>query len=228
MFLTPCLLIAFDWKDPQRASESSIMPNSVDFEITNEPSSEVIKETEAEGSKKVSNDDERVEVLRCGMEFSNEKELMAYYKRYAKQAGFGVKTFRTKRDVHGNATYVTIGCARAGKYMPSHSNVSRLRPTTKTGCNAKVNAKLANGVWVLTTIENTHNHSTVSPKKSRFFRSHKCLDEYSQRMLDLNDRASIRMNKNFGALVQDAGGLRILIFKKKIVAILLIKPDTYG
>ncbi|XP_035548472.1 protein FAR1-RELATED SEQUENCE 4-like [Juglans regia] len=179
-------------------------------------SSDVNKVAEAEETNEISDDDERIEDPKPGMEFATDKELLAYYKRYAKQQGFGVITQRTKRDASGKPKYVTIGCARGGKYHPSHSNILKPRPTIKTDCKAKLNTHLdKKGVWVLTTPENTHNHSTLSPQKSRFFRSHKCLDEYSKRMLDLNDRASIRMNKNFGALVVDAGGFENLEFQEK-------------
>ncbi|KAF5445781.1 hypothetical protein F2P56_034805 [Juglans regia] len=190
------------------AEESSRVQN-----MSNENSSDVCKEGEAEGTNEVSNDG--VEEPKPGMEFATDKELMAYYKRYAKQQGFGIITQRTKREADGSAKYLTIGCARGGKYHPSHNNISRPRPTTKTDCKARINAHLVKGVWVMTTVEIAHNHSTVSPQKSRFFRSHKCLDEYSQRMLDLNDRAGIRMNKNFGALVVDAGGFENLDFQEK-------------
>ncbi|XP_042980095.1 protein FAR1-RELATED SEQUENCE 5-like [Carya illinoinensis] len=149
------------------------------------------------------------------MEFATDHELMAYYKRYAKQQGFGVITQRTKREADGRVRYLTIGCARGGKYQPSHSNISRPRPTIKTDCKARINAHLVKGTWELTSVELAHNHDTVSPQKSRFFRSHKNLDEYSQRMLDLNDRAGIRINKNFGALVVEAGGFKNLDFQKK-------------
>ncbi|KAF5445047.1 hypothetical protein F2P56_034130 [Juglans regia] len=182
-------------KTPQLASESSIVQLSLG----------------AESEKNF-----EVEDPKPGMEFATDKELLAYYKRYAKQQGFGVITQRTKRNASGKSKYVTIGYARGGKYHLSHSNISKPRPTIKTNCKAKLNAHLdKKGVWVLTTTENTHNHGTVSPQKSRFFRSHKCLDEYSKRMLDLNDRAGIRMNKNFGALVVDAGGFENLEFQEK-------------
>ncbi|KAF5451308.1 hypothetical protein F2P56_026424 [Juglans regia] len=131
------------------------------------------------------------------------------------QQGFGVITQRTKREANGRVKYLTIGCARGGKYHPSHSNISRPRPTIKTDCKVRINAHLVDGTWVVTTVEIAHNHSTISPQKSRFFRSHKNLDEYSQRMLDLNDRAGIRMNKNFGALVVEAGGFENLQFQEK-------------
>ncbi|XP_035547360.1 protein FAR1-RELATED SEQUENCE 4-like [Juglans regia] len=205
-------------KTPQ-ASESSIVPLPLGAETEKnfgETSSDINKEAEAEGTNEVSDDDERVEEPKPGMEFATDKELLAYYKRYAKQQGFSVITQRTKRDASGKPKYVTIGCARGGKYHPSHSNISKPRPTIKTDCKAKLNAHLdKKGVWVLTTAENTHNHGTVSPQKSRFFRSHKCLDEYSKRMLDLNDKACIRMNKKFGALVVDAGGFENLEFQEK-------------
>ncbi|KAG6721750.1 hypothetical protein I3842_03G127200 [Carya illinoinensis] len=110
------------------------------------------------------------------MKFGSDKEVLFYYKRYAKQEGFRVIIRRTKRDIDGNAKYVTIACARGGRYYPCHSNLSKPRPTTKTDCKAKVNARLVNGEWVVTSVELVHNHSIVSPKKARFFRSHKNFD----------------------------------------------------
>ncbi|KAF5468439.1 hypothetical protein F2P56_012589 [Juglans regia] len=180
-----------------------------------ETSSDINIEPDAEEMNEVSDDDNRVEPPKSGMQFSSDKEVLDYYKRYAKQEGFGVIIKRTKRDLDGDPKYVTIGCTRGGRYYPSHNNLSKPRPTTKTDCKAKINARFVNGVWVLTSVDLVHNHSTVSPQKSRFFRSHKCLDEYSQRMLDLNDRAGIRMNKNFQALVTDAGGFENLAFQEK-------------
>ncbi|KAF5463022.1 hypothetical protein F2P56_018977 [Juglans regia] len=189
--------------------------NSVPHQNLEETSSNINIEPDAEGVNEVSDDDNRVEPPNAGMHFATDKEILDYYKRYAKQEGFGVIIRRTKRDLDGSVKYVTIGCARGGKYYPSHSNLSKPRPTTKTDCKAKINARFVNGVWVLTSIDLVHNHSTVSPQKSRFFRSHKHLDEYSQRMLDLNDRAGIWMNKNFQALVTDVGGFENLAFQEK-------------
>ncbi|XP_042979976.1 protein FAR1-RELATED SEQUENCE 4-like [Carya illinoinensis] len=169
-----------------------------------------------EGTTVVPDDEVTVEAPRSGMEFKSVKELLAYYKKYAKQEGFGVRTQRTKRDDDGRPVYVTIGCARGEKYQPKHNNISKPRPTTKTDCKAKVSATLKqNEKWLLTSIENTHNHITVSPKKTRLLRSHKVLDEYSQRILKLNDRAGIRMNKNYYSLVVDARGFENLEFQEK-------------
>ncbi|XP_042940562.1 protein FAR1-RELATED SEQUENCE 5-like [Carya illinoinensis] len=169
-----------------------------------------------EGTTNVQEDEVRVDAPRSGMEFASVKDLTAYYKHYAKQQGFGVRIQRTRRDDDGRPVYVTVGCARGGKYEPKNSDMSKPRPTTRTDCKARVNATLSKtDKWVFTTVENIHNHVTVNPKKTRLLRSHKVLDEYSQRVLDLNDRAGIRMNKNFLSLVVDAGGYENLQFQEK-------------
>ncbi|XP_042974559.1 protein FAR1-RELATED SEQUENCE 5-like [Carya illinoinensis] len=192
---------------------SPLSSNPEEFSRETEPDINI--SPDAEGINDLSDDDEKVDPPIAGMKFPSDNEVLLYYKRYAKQEGFGVIIKRTKRDLDGNAKYVTIGCARGGRYYPSYSNLAKPRGTTKTDCKAKVNAWVVNGEWVLTSVELLHNHSTVSPKKSRFFRSHRVLDEYSQRMLDLNDRAGIRMNKNFQALVTEAGGFENLEFQEK-------------
>ncbi|XP_041003397.1 protein FAR1-RELATED SEQUENCE 5-like [Juglans microcarpa x Juglans regia] len=208
---------------PSTNTEDSIRPKQMDSPLSstgedmgsfeNTPSS---AETKADDIIQENSDNDRIEEEpKPGMKFVTDHELMAYYMRYVKQQGFGVITQRMKREANGRVKYLTIGCAQGGKYHPSHSNISRPRPTIKTDCKARINAHLVEGSWVVTTVEIAHNHSTVSPQKSRFFRSHKCLDEYSQRMLDLNDRAGIRMNKNFGALMVDAGGFENLQFQEK-------------
>ncbi|XP_042979968.1 protein FAR1-RELATED SEQUENCE 5-like [Carya illinoinensis] len=208
----------------QEMPPASTTPNSVESEFEENVGSchdadEMFFDIneDLEGSTIVSNDEVQVEPPRSGMEFDSEKELIAYYKQYAKQEGFGVRTQRTKRDDDGRPVYLTIGCARGGKYYPKPStNILKPRATTKTGCKVKVNATLnCHEKWVLTTVENSHNHITLSPKKSRLLRSHKHLDEYSQRILDLNDRAGIRMHKNFYSLVVDTGGYENLAFQEK-------------
>ncbi|KAG2672850.1 hypothetical protein I3760_13G060700 [Carya illinoinensis] len=118
---------------------------------------------------------------------------------------------------------VRVEAPRSGMEFPSTKEVktyykqyAKPRPTTKTDCKARVNATLnKNEKWVFTTVVNAHNHIIVRPKKTRLLRSHKCLDEYSQRILELNDRASIRMIKNYYSLVVDAGGFDNLQFQEK-------------
>ncbi|KAG2682034.1 hypothetical protein I3760_11G171800 [Carya illinoinensis] len=138
---------------------------------------DIDEEEDLESTTVVSDDEVRVEAPRSGMEFDSAKEVMTYYKQYAKQEGFGVRSFRTRRDDEERPVYVTFGCSRGGKYQPKGNNISRPWPTTKTDCKARVNVTLnKNEKWVFTTVVNAHNDITVSPKKTRLLRSHKCLD----------------------------------------------------
>ncbi|XP_041004751.1 uncharacterized protein LOC121249936 isoform X2 [Juglans microcarpa x Juglans regia] len=66
-----------------------------------ETSSDINIEPDAEGMNEVSDDDNRVEPPKSGMHFATDKEVLDYYKRYAKQEGFCVIIRRTKRDLDG-------------------------------------------------------------------------------------------------------------------------------
>ncbi|KAF5467623.1 hypothetical protein F2P56_011856 [Juglans regia] len=135
-----------------------------------------------------------------GMRFESENELMNYYKHYGKRYGFPVMTQRSKREKDGTVKYVTMGCARGGKAQNRASNVSKPRPTSKTDYKARMNVMLKDGKLCVTSVCNTHNH-VLSPKKSRFFRCNREVNESVRRVLDTNDEAGIRINKSFHALV---------------------------
>ncbi|KAF5477038.1 hypothetical protein F2P56_003717 [Juglans regia] len=160
------------------------------------------------------NDDDGVMDPRPGMSFKTEEELLDFYKQYGKQAGFGVMTQRSKREEDGSVRYLTLGCARGGKARNHTTNVAKPRPTTKTDCKAKINAILLDGVLRITTVENAHNHG-LSPKKARFFRCNRQIDESVKRQLDINDKAGISMAKSFNSLVVKAGGFDKLPFVEK-------------
>jgi hypothetical protein len=66
----------------------------------------------------------------------------------------------------------------------------------------------------LSKVELTHNHS-LSPGKARFFRSNKKINDAAKRKLKLNDRAGIRLCKNFNSLVVESGGFENLSFRER-------------
>ncbi|XP_042969137.1 protein FAR-RED IMPAIRED RESPONSE 1-like [Carya illinoinensis] len=155
-----------------------------------------------------------VDEPKSGMTFKDEATLSAYYKRYAKQEGFGVRIQRTKRVSNGAMKYITLGCSRGGKHTSSSSNVSKPGPTTKIECKAKINARLNNGEWCLTSLELNHNHG-LNPLVPRYFRCHRNIDSLAKWKLELNDKAEIRMNKNYYSFIVEAGGFDNLQFTEK-------------
>jgi hypothetical protein len=58
-------------------------------------------------------DDEKVEEPKESMTFSSIEEVCSYYRRYAKQAGFGI-AHRSSRKKKGIKSYVVLICTHGG------------------------------------------------------------------------------------------------------------------
>ncbi|XP_062171073.1 protein FAR1-RELATED SEQUENCE 5-like [Alnus glutinosa] len=160
-------------------------------------------------------DDEKVEEPKESMTFSSLDEVCSYYRKYAKQAGFGIAQ-RSSRKKKGRKGYAMLICTRGGAERPKTSDCSKPIPiSNKTGCGARICANLCDdGTWFLSKVELMHNHS-LSPGKARFFRSNKKISDVAKRRLELNDRAGIRFCKNFNSLVVESGGFENLSFGER-------------
>ncbi|GKE01208.1 protein FAR1-related sequence 6, partial [Tanacetum coccineum] len=128
------------------------------------------------------------------------------------QVGFGVR--RTSVRTEGDKKYYSLACSKRGVHVPK-SGCTRTRLSSKTGCMAKVNVIVnLNGKCTISGVSLEHNH-VLSPKKSRFHQSHRKLDSYSKRRLELNDNVGISLNKNFHSLVVEANGYENLPFGER-------------
>jgi hypothetical protein len=105
--------------------------------------------------------------------------------------GFGVIYKGIKKKLGGSVKYLTFACARYGKTKTNTSNIGKPNPTKETGCKAKINARLVDGAWFLTTAEVDHNHA-LSPSKARSFRCNRKLAPIEKRKYELNDIAEVR------------------------------------
>ncbi|XP_059456885.1 protein FAR-RED IMPAIRED RESPONSE 1-like isoform X1 [Corylus avellana] len=158
--------------------------------------------------------DQNVKEPKNGMRFSSEQELFLYYERYAQRAGFGVIRKGSKNKPCGSVKYLTLACAHYGKTKAKASNIGKSNPTKKTGCKAKINARLVDGAWFLTTVEVDHNHA-LSPGKARSFRYNRKLACIGKRKLEQNDSAEEGMRRNPNSLVAKVEGYENLPFVEK-------------
>jgi hypothetical protein len=151
-------------------------------------------------------DDGKVEEPKASMTFSSIEEVCSYYRRYAKQAGFGI-THRSSRKKKSIKSYIVLICTRGGPERPRTSDFVKPTPATNiTRYGARICVNLCDdGMWFLSKVELTHNHS-LSPGKVRFFRSNKKINDVAKRRLGLNEIAGIRLSKNFNSLVVESGG----------------------
>jgi hypothetical protein len=70
------------------------------------------------------------------------------------------------------------------------------------------------GTRFLSKVVLEHNYQ-LSPRKARFFRSNKIINDAVKRRLKLNDRVEIRTNKNFNSLVVEMGGFESVSFEER-------------
>jgi hypothetical protein len=159
--------------------------------------------------------DDKVEEPQNSMSFSSHEEVISYYNKYAKQVGFGVLRRMIKKTPNGHPNYMILTCLRDGSGTRK-SNASKVTPTiNRTGCKARICARLwDDGTWYLSKVVLEHNHP-VSPRKARFLRCFKNINDTAKKRLDLNDRTRICLNKNFNSLVVEMGGFENVPFGEK-------------
>ncbi|KAH9653775.1 protein FAR1-RELATED SEQUENCE [Citrus sinensis] len=68
--------------------------------------------------------------------------MFEYYKTYGLQEGFPVMRRSCRKGDDGSLRYVTFTCGRNGKSKAKATNVLRLQPNQKIGCNAKIGGRL--------------------------------------------------------------------------------------
>jgi hypothetical protein len=173
-------------------------------------------------------EDDKVEEPHKLMTFSSHEEVISYYKKYAKQVGFGVLRRMIRKTPDGHPKYMILTCLRNGSGTRSKSNASKATPTiNRTGCNARICAKLwEDGTWYFSKVVLEHNHH-VSPRKVRFLRCFKNINDAAKRRLDLNDRTGIRLNKNFNSLVVEMGGFENVPFGEKDCRNFIVKAREF-
>ncbi|GJZ52754.1 FAR-RED impaired response 1-like protein, partial [Tanacetum coccineum] len=149
----------------------------------------------------------------AGMKFDTEDKLYDYFRAYAYKVGFGVRRSSVRNE--GDRRYYAIACDKGGVHKSTNPQSKRTRLVTKTDCKAKVSVIVYdNGSCVISRIFLEHNHA-LSPSKSRYIWSHKKMDTYTKRRLELNDYAGIPLNKNFHSLVVEAKGYENLPFGER-------------
>lgn len=129
-----------------------------------------LEESEPEETSQQLDGNEKVEEPKEGMAFNSTDDLLAYYRKYGQQQGFGVNKRTSRSNDDGKVVYITLACARTGKSKTNGMKSRfKLNPARKTQCMAKLNALLCpDGKFRLTTVVLEHNH-VLSPDEALLF-----------------------------------------------------------
>jgi hypothetical protein len=146
------------------------------------------------------------------MTFSSMEELFSYYRRYGRKSGFGVVIKKITEDkITGEMIHVTLACGRQSK---PQCTTNKPQPTIKTYCKVKLNAKLVETKWYVTSTKIDHNHG-LSPNKARYFKCNRNLNSNVRRKIVVNDISRIGLSQSFNSLAVEAGGYENLHFIEK-------------
>ncbi|XP_026429224.1 protein FAR1-RELATED SEQUENCE 8-like [Papaver somniferum] len=176
-----------------------------------------IEEPEKSGSvlDDDSNHDDQTVEPKLGMRFENVDELFEFYNNYAYKTGFSIKK-RTCKKENGVPVHVSYTCSKEGKNITASNTPLNLSPTQRTGCKAKISARLcADDKWMINVVSLQHNHLN-SPSKDRHLRGHKRINTATKKRVLLNDKGGIRMCKTYGELAVEGGGYENLPYDEKL------------
>ena len=71
--------------------------------------------------------------------------------------------------------------------------------------------------WLKGSVVLEHNHELSTLEKLRYHKNKRKLKSYVKRKLEVNDRAGIRLNKNYNSLVVIMGGYdKLPVLEKKL------------
>ncbi|KAL0386562.1 UNVERIFIED_CONTAM: protein FAR1-RELATED SEQUENCE 4 [Sesamum latifolium] len=120
-------------------------------------------------------------IPKVGMEFDSEEEAYNFYNEYAKAIEFGIRRQNIHNDANGRIIDRTFCCACQGhrKKDKRDASVKSHRPETRTGCIAmmKINDRYTGKYKVINFIADHNDHDLVSPSKTHFLRSHRCITD---------------------------------------------------
>ncbi|XP_074304489.1 protein FAR1-RELATED SEQUENCE 5-like [Silene latifolia] len=130
-----------------------------------------------------------------GMIFSNLKDGIYFYNKYAKVCGFIPRLDSTKL-VNGIVTHKRCVCNKEGK--SKNKGTKRKRTVTRSGCEAKVSFKrIDTGEYQIYDFVEVHTHAMVIPATMVHMKPSRNLNLFHKKMIMDNSR------RNVGASLED-------------------------
>ena len=159
------------------------------------------------------------------MLFDNVESAKKFYKDYAHDLGFSIRTGQQRLDGNGVVEWKRFLCSRAGyrkKKETEHNNSSkkskktRRTRQTRCGCEAYIYVKrTTEGKYKIAALKEGHNHAFVTPSKRHLLRSNRCVSEKVKTTLFNCHKASIGTSQAYRLLQIGAGGFEYVGCTKK-------------
>ncbi|KAE8799705.1 hypothetical protein D1007_24792 [Hordeum vulgare] len=168
------------------------------------------------------------------MRFDTLEDAEKHYKMYARQKGFGVRyCFRKKSEASGELIRASLVCHRAGLKIKKKVDTQNPQPITperwtntteRTNCPARMFVKRRDNAWVVTEINDDHNHPLIKKwSLTGFLRSHRHIPEEEQQFVKLLHSCNLEPSRQMQLLTQLHGQREAIGYTDKDLANLLAK-----
>jgi hypothetical protein len=135
-----------------------------------------------------------------GLEFDSLEDVKNFYKAFAKEEGFGVRTRSSKPNL------CILVCSNAGQRTTDNNKngesntLKRYRrrcSSSRTNCMASLTASKARKRhrWAIIGFNNVHNHGMVSPKSVNYLRCHKKMSTAAKSLVETFDKEGLPTGK---------------------------------
>ncbi|KAE8814650.1 hypothetical protein D1007_08178 [Hordeum vulgare] len=168
------------------------------------------------------------------MSFDTLEDAEKHYKMYARQKGFGVRySFRKKSEASGELIRASLVCHRAGLKIKKKVDTQNPQPiaperwrntTERTNCPARMFVKRRDNAWVVTEINDDHNHPLIKKwSLTGFLRSHRHIFEEEQQFVKLLHSCNLEPSRQMQLLTELHGQREAIGYTDKDLANLLAK-----
>ncbi|XP_038688787.1 uncharacterized protein LOC119987949 [Tripterygium wilfordii] len=135
-------------------------------------------------------------IPKIGQEFESIEEYQNYYNDYARDAGFSVRNYSTKKNNFNEIIRKEFVCVKEGiRDERSKANCSRKRGLTREGCKAKMTIVKKGAVFVVKQFNEIHNHILTTPRKVHMLRSHRSMSNTKKALTQQFDAATFNRNQ---------------------------------
>ncbi|XP_061375406.1 protein FAR1-RELATED SEQUENCE 5-like [Gastrolobium bilobum] len=168
------------------------MPNEMEEDIQNDLINSVSNVLLSTPTKNI---DISIEV---GMEFSERKDVIDWYKAFGMTKGFGIRARQTKKN------YMKLTCAREGYPISKTNNVgevcetkSRNTSSSRIGCKAcfKASTNGDTNMWKIKYFDDNHNHGLVTPKSVPYIRSYRQMPGVARSLVEKFNDSGLPIGK---------------------------------
>ncbi|XP_021817121.1 protein FAR1-RELATED SEQUENCE 5-like [Prunus avium] len=152
-----------------------------------------------------------------GQQFETLEEVYDFYNQYAREAGFSVRSYSSKKSKDGEVIRKEYVCNKEGSWSTETSGaVKRRRGVGRESCKARlIVVKSKYGGYVVTIFEEAHTHPMTTPRRRHLLKSHRRISGVDQLVTQQLISVNVSTHQQYDILATQAGGIENVGFTQQ-------------